>query len=91
MKDPLTLTTNQQLLWELKPQTVIEFGAWKGGSALWTADMLKMFGCKSRVISIDIDLSMLDAVARESPDVEFIEGDLFYVEKCFPGDFLKVN
>ena len=91
LKDPLTLTTNQQLLWELKPPTVIEFGAWKGGSALWTADMLKMFECKSRVISIDIDLSMLDAVARESPDVEFIEGDLFNVEKCFPEDFLKVN
>ena len=91
MKDPLDLTIIQQLLWELKPRTVIEFGAYKGGSALWTADMLKMFGCKSRVISIDIDLSMLDAVARESPDVEFMEGDLFHVEKYFPGDFLKVT
>jgi len=89
VKDPLSLTVNQQLLWEVKPQTVIEFGAYKGGSALWTADMLKMFGCKSRVISIDIDLSLLDPLARESPDVEFIEGDLFQVEKCFPADFLK--
>ena len=91
IKDPLSLTVNQQLLWELKPQTVIEFGAYKGGSALWTADTLKMFGCKSRVMSIDIDLSLLDPLARESPDVEFIEGDLFQVEKCFPADFLKVN
>lgn len=81
----------QQLLWELKPRTVVEFGAYKGGSALWTADMLKAFGCKSRVISIDINLSLLDAVARDSPDVEFIEGDLFLVEKCFPEDFLKVK
>lgn len=91
MKDPLDLTILQQLLWELKPRTVIEFGAYKGGSALWTADMLKVFECKSRVISIDIDLSLLDAVARESPDVEFIEGDLFQVEKCFSGDLLKVK
>ena len=91
LKDPLTLTASQQLLWELKPQTVIEFGAYKGGSALWTADMLKMFGCKSRVISIDINLSLLHPLARGSPDVEFIEGDLFQVEKCFPADFLKVN
>ena len=91
IKDPLSLTVNQQLLWELKPQTVIEFGAYKGGSALWTADMLKMFGCKSRVISIDIDLSLLEPLARESLDVEFIEGDLFQVENCFPADFLKVN
>ena len=91
LKDPLTLAINQKLLWELKPPTVIEFGAWKGASALWTADMLKMFGCKSRVISIDIDLSLLDSVARESPDVEFIEGDLNKVEKCFPADLLKVT
>ena len=91
LKDPLTLTASQQLLWELKPQTVIEFGAYKGASALWMADMLKLFGCKSRVISIDINLSMLDALPKESPDVEFIEGDLFQVEKCFPADSLKVN
>jgi len=91
LKDPLTLTANQQLLWEVKPRTVFDFGAYKGGSALWTADMLKMFGCKSRVIAIDIDLSLLDPLARESPDVEFIEGDLFHVEKCFPADFLKVK
>ena len=91
MKDPLSLTANQQLLWELKPKTVFEFGAYKGGSALWTADMLKMFGCKSRVISSDIDLSLLDPLARESPDVEFIEGNLFHVEKFFPADFLKVK
>ena len=91
LKDPLTLTASQHLLWELKPQTVIEFGAYKGGSALWTADILKMFGCKSRVISIDINLSLLHPLVRGSPDVEFIEGDLFQVEKCFPADFLKVN
>ena len=91
MKDPLDLTIIQQLLWELKPQIVIEFGAYKGGSALWIADVLKMFGCKSRVISIDIDLSLLDAVARDSPDVEFIEGDVFQVDTCFPVDFLKVT
>ena len=91
IKDPLSLTVNQQLLWELKPQTVIEFGAYKGGSALWTADTLKMFGCKSRVISIDIDLSLLDPLARESPDVKFIEGDLFHVATYFPPDFLEVN
>ena len=53
--------------------------------------MLKMLGCKSRVIAIDIDLSLLDPLARDSPDVEFIEGDLLHVEKCFPADVLKVK
>ena len=90
LKDPFDLTIAQQLLWELKPRTVIELGAYKGGSALWTADMLKMFGCKSRVISVDIDLTLLDAEARKSPDVEFIEGDLCEVENIFPAHFLEV-
>ena len=81
MKDPLDQTILQQLLWELKPRTVIEFGAYKGGSALWIADLLKLFGCQSRVVSIDIDLSLLDAEARKSSDVEFIQGDSFQVEK----------
>ncbi|XP_068751305.1 rhamnosyl O-methyltransferase-like [Montipora capricornis] len=89
MKDPLDLAIVQQLLWELKPRTVIEFGAYKGGSALWAADMLKMFGCKSRVISVDIDLSLLDPEAKKSTHVEFIEGDSFQVEKIFPVEFLK--
>ncbi|XP_068751307.1 rhamnosyl O-methyltransferase-like [Montipora capricornis] len=89
MKDPLDLAIVQQLLWELKPRTVIEFGAYKGGSALWAADMLKMFDCKSRVISVDIDLSLLDSEAKKSTHVEFIEGDLMQVETILPAEFLK--
>ena len=81
----------QQLLWELKPRTVIEFGAYKGGSALWIADMLKMYGCQSRVVSIDIDLSLLDVEARKSLDVEFIQGDSFQVEKVLSSRFLEVS
>ena len=91
LKDPLDLVIVQQLLWELKPRTVIEFGAYKGGSALWTADMLKMFGCKSRVISVDIDLSSLDPEPKKSTDVEFIEGGIMQVEKLFPEEFLEVG
>ena len=91
MKDPLDLTILQQLLWELKPRTVIEFGAYKGGSALWLADMLKMYGCQSRIISTDIDLSLLDAEAKKSKDVEFIQGDSSNIEQFFPDEFLKVR
>ena len=89
MKDPLDLTILQQLLWELKPRTVIEFGAYKGG--WWIADMLKLFGCQSRVVSIDIDLSLLDAEAKKSKDVEFIQGDSSNIEQFFPEEFLKVR
>lgn len=90
-KDCLDLIIVQQLLWEVKPQTVIEIGAYKGGSALWAGDMLKMFGHNPRVLSMDIDLSLLDPVAKESPDVTFIEGDSNEIEKCFPEGLLQVR
>ena len=59
--------------------------------ALPISDMLNMFGCKSRVISVDIDLSLLDPEAKKSPDVEFIEGDIMEIEKLFPEEFLEVG
>ena len=91
MKDCFDLIIVQQLLWEVKPQTVIEIGAYKGGSALWAADMTKMFGLKSRVLSMDIDLSLLYPVARECADVTFIEGDSSEIEKGFTEELLKVR
>ena len=40
IKDPFAMTINQQLLWELKPRTVIDLGAYKGGSALCMLSIL---------------------------------------------------
>ena len=91
MKDCFDLIITQQLLWDLKPQTVIELGAYKGGSALWTADIVKALGFKSRIISVDINLSMLCPLARECPDVTYIEGDVSEIEKCLPEELLKVR
>ena len=56
---------------------------------LWIADMLKIFGCKARVISVDTDLSLLDPEAKKSTDVEFIEGDIMQVEKLFQKNFFQ--
>lgn len=89
MKDCFDLIITQQLLWDLKPQTVIELGAYKGGSALWTADIVKALGFKSRIISVDINLSMLCPLARECSDVTYIEGDVSEIEKCLPEELLK--
>ncbi|XP_015756220.1 PREDICTED: rhamnosyl O-methyltransferase-like [Acropora digitifera] len=89
MKDCFDLIITQQLLWDLKPQTVIELGAYKGGSALWTADIVKAYRFKSRIISVDINLSMLCPLARECPDVTYIEGDVNEIEKCLPEELLK--
>ena len=53
--------------------------------------MLKMIGVTSRVLSVDIDLSLLDPVAEAYPDVTFIQGDSLEIDKCFPPELLQVR
>jgi len=76
------------LLWELKPQTIIEIGALNGGSAVWLADNLELFGIKGSVYSIDIDLSFLDKKARDNLKVNFIEGDCNNLSTVLPKTML---
>ena len=38
-----------QLLQELKPKTIIEFGTWQGGSAQWLYDMCRAIGVTTKV------------------------------------------
>jgi len=54
-KCPLDLWVYQEIIWETKPDVIVECGTQFGGSALFLADMLNLFGSpKSRVITIDI-------------------------------------
>ncbi|WP_424098162.1 CmcI family methyltransferase [Moorena producens] len=76
------------LLWELKPQTIIEIGALNGGSAVWLADNLELFGIKGSVYSIDIDLSLLDQKARDNLKVNFLEGDCNNLSTVLPKTML---
>ena len=40
---------------------------------------------------MDIDLSLLDPVAKAYPDVTFIQGDSLEIDKCFPPELLQVR
>ncbi|MCZ6886659.1 MAG: CmcI family methyltransferase [Rickettsia endosymbiont of Ixodes persulcatus] len=42
-KNPFQIVTIQGLIQELKPKTIIEFGSFKGASALWLADIYKVY------------------------------------------------
>jgi cephalosporin hydroxylase len=54
-KCPMDLAIYSQILWDLKPRTVVEFGSNRGGSALWFADQLTAFGVPDfHVYSLDI-------------------------------------
>ncbi|NEO39822.1 MAG: cephalosporin hydroxylase [Moorea sp. SIOASIH] len=76
------------LIHELQPKTIIELGAFNGGSAIWLADHLELFGIKGRVYSMDIDLSLLDEGAKQDSRVHFLQGDSNDLAATFPGQML---
>lgn len=63
----------QEVLVELKPSLVIEFGSWRGGSALFFAGVMRQIGQSFKVLSVDIDHGNLDPVARSDSDILFVE------------------
>ena len=85
-KFPEDLRVYEHLLWESKPNAVIELGAQFGGSALWFRDRLRtLTGYTSqdvfRVISLDLDTSAARAnLAAVDPGFEetivLVDGDV---------------
>lgn len=55
IKNPCDLWTMVELFQELRPRVLIETGTHKGASASFYADMLKVLGCQSYVVTIDIN------------------------------------
>lgn len=83
------ITLYPMLLQELQPQTIIEIGAFNGGSAIWFADLMEMLGIESRIYSMDIDLSLLDEKAKDDRRVQFIQGDCHQIESVFTRELLS--
>jgi cephalosporin hydroxylase len=73
LKDPWDMMLYPMLLWELRPATIVELGAFLGGSALWFADLASTFGLQTRILSFDLDI---DRVQVDDPRIEFIAADL---------------
>ena len=55
IKNPLDLWAYQTLLWDLRPDLVIETGTYEGASALWLAHQADVLGTTMRVVTIDVD------------------------------------
>ena len=86
-KFPEDLRVYEHLLWEARPDTVIELGTDRGGSALWFRDRLRTLHAygrterEPRVISIDVDQSRArPALAAADPgyaaEIELLEADV---------------
>ncbi|OAN37632.1 rhamnosyl O-methyltransferase [Mycolicibacterium iranicum] len=63
----------QEILVELRPSLVIEFGTNQGGSAVFFASIMRSIGAPFKVLSVDITHIPLDPRAQRDPDVVFVE------------------
>ena len=79
---PADLWTYQDLLWELKPEFVVETGTYHGGLALYLASLMEHIPGSSKVITVDIDgdnwrntLASAPVADRLKHRVIFLEGD----------------
>nr|MDT0665791.1 CmcI family methyltransferase [Micromonospora sp. DSM 115978] len=85
-KFPEDLRVYEHLLWEARPEVVVELGGHPGGSVLWFRDRildLARYGgpTRPRVVSVSLDTSATRAgVARRDPGwadtISFVDGDV---------------
>ena len=55
MKDPMTINVYMMIIQELKPKTILEFGTYDGGSALWMEDTIKSLSFECDIHTFDIN------------------------------------
>jgi cephalosporin hydroxylase len=79
----------QQLLQELRPKTIIEFGTGLGASALFFHDHCHMFGLEAKVITLDINANDVSPKVRGEKAIEFIHGDVAKLTELLPIERLR--
>jgi cephalosporin hydroxylase len=73
LKGPWDLWIAQEILWETRPDLVVETGVHAGGSTLFYAHMFDLIG-GGEVLGVDVDLAAVDQRVPEHPRVRLIEG-----------------
>ena len=71
------------LIWDVKPKTIIEIGSGTGASAIWMADLVKIYGLETQIYSLDVEKPNL-----ENEGVSFIQGDCNTIDQDFSADML---
>lgn len=74
LKNPLDAWVYQEIIWETRPDVIIEIGNASGGSALMLAHLCDLIG-KGSVIALDLSHSQVGESAKMHPRIVFIEGD----------------
>ena len=84
LKSVFDLNLYMMLLWDVKPQTIIETGSASGGSALWFADIIEMYGLECHIYSLDLHRPDL-----LHPRVTFMQGDCRMIDQSLPRELLE--
>jgi cephalosporin hydroxylase len=63
---PQDIVAVQQVIWETRPDLIIETGIAHGGSLVLSASILQLLGGDGRVVGIDIDIREHNRVAMEA-------------------------
>lgn len=75
---PQDVVALQELIWDLKPDAVIETGIARGGSLVFYASLFEMMGTGGKVVGIDIDIRQPNRLAIEqhpmAKRIQMIEG-----------------
>lgn len=74
IKSPMDFWVYMEIVYDIKPDIIIEIGNACGGTTLALAHMLDHIG-KGRVIGIDINHNNIQKVVREHPRINLITGD----------------
>jgi len=71
-KFPMDMWNYQEILVSLQPSLVIEFGTWKGGSALFFASVLRQIGKPFTVVSVDIESDRISEKTKSDPNIRLL-------------------
>jgi cephalosporin hydroxylase len=63
----------QEIIFELKPSLIVEFGAYKGGSTLFFSEILKLTRSDSKVLTVDIKPDQINGRVRCSRHIEVLD------------------
>lgn len=70
LKSVTDLWNYQEIISELKPGLIIEFGTRIGGSALFLIDAARLVNPACRILTVDQDRTDLDPMLKEHPAIE---------------------